>query len=103
MDVMYMLTSPLGLCQQRTDFSNLGGIVRVVARIFAYFLVGSRHVGIGRFTSYTRGLIRLTPFWIGLLFVGPKFPTNRGVSLTTPDVLITHSTNRNLLKHALGA
>ena len=72
MSVMYMLTSPLGLYQQRTDFGNLEGIVRIDARIFARFLVGSRHVGIGRFTYQTHGLIRLTPFCVELLYVGLK-------------------------------
>ena len=101
MEVMYMLTSPLGLCQQRTDFGNLGGTIRVVARNLARLLVGSCHVGIGRFTYENRGLIGLTPFRVWLLFVGSKISTNRGVRLTTPDVLITQSTNRNLPKHAL--
>ena len=55
MEVMNMLTSPLGLFQQRIDFGHLGGIVRVDARNFAHFLVGSRHAGIGRFTYQTRG------------------------------------------------
>ena len=69
---MYLLTSPLGLCQQRTDFGNLGGNTRLIARIFANFLVGSHHVGILRFTYQIHGLIRLTPFWVVLLYVGLK-------------------------------
>ena len=71
MEVMFMLTSSLGICQQRTDFGNLEGIVRLIARLLAHFLVGSCHVGIGRFTYQTRGLIGLAPFWVGLLYVGP--------------------------------
>ena len=61
MQVMYMLTSSLGICQQQTDFRNLGGIVRVDTRIFAHFLVGSRNVGIRRFTYQIHELIQLTP------------------------------------------
>ena len=101
MEVMYILTSPLGICQQRTDFGNLEGIVRLIARLLAHFLVGSHNVGISRFTYQIHRLIRLTPFWFVLLFVGSKSPANRGVRLTTPDVLITRSTNCNLPKHAL--
>ena len=59
---MYMLTSPLWLCQQRIDFDNLAGIVRVVARICSQFLVGSRQLGMGRFTYQNRRLFGLTPF-----------------------------------------
>ena len=98
---MYVLTSSLGLCQQRTDFGHLGGIVRVDARNFGHFLVGSCHVGIGRFTYQTRGLIGLTPFWVWLLFVRSKISTNWGVRLTMPDALINQPTNRNVPKHAL--
>ena len=69
---MYVLTSPLGLCQQRTDFGNLGGTIRLLARHFAHFLVGFHNVGIRRFTYQIHGLIRLTPFWVELLYVGLK-------------------------------
>ena len=41
---MYVLTSPLGVCQQRTNFGNLGGTIRLRDRLFAHFLVGSRIV-----------------------------------------------------------
>ena len=99
MEVMYVLTSPLGIFQQRTDFGNLGGIVRLVAYLLAHFLVGSRHVRIHVFTYQTHMLIRLTPFRVVPLFVGPKSPVNQGVRLTTPDVLITRPTNCNLPKH----
>ena len=68
---MYMPTSPLGLCQQRTYFGNLGGIFRLIARLLAHFLVGYSNVGICRFTYQIYGLIKLTPFWVGLLYVGP--------------------------------
>ena len=98
---MYMLTSPLGLCQQWADFGNLGGFVRVGPRSFARLLIVSRHVGIGRFTYQDHGVIGLTPLQVWLLFVGSKSSTNRGVRLTTPDVLITQPTNHNLPKHAL--
>ena len=57
---MYMLTSPLGLCQQRTDFGNLGGIVHVSARLFTHVLVDSSSVGIHKFTYHIHRLIRLT-------------------------------------------
>ena len=50
MEVMYMLTSPLGLFQQRTDFGNLGGTIRLLARHFAHVLVGFHNVGIRGFT-----------------------------------------------------
>ena len=82
MEVVYMLTSSPGLCQQQTYFDNSGGIVRVVARPFAHFIVGSRLVGIGRFTYQNRGLIGLTPFQVWLLFVGSKISTNQGLRLT---------------------
>ena len=68
MEVMYMLTSPLGICQQRTDFGNLEDIVRLIARLLAQFFIGSHNVGISRFTYYIHRLIRLTPFWFVLLF-----------------------------------
>ena len=67
---MYVLTSPLGLFQQRTDVGNLGGTIQLLARHFAPFLVGFHHVGIRRFTYQIHGLIRLTPFWVVLLSVG---------------------------------
>ena len=67
---MYVLTSPLGLCQQWTDFGNLGGTIRLLARHFAHFWVGIHNVGIRRFTYQINGLIRLTPFWVELLYVG---------------------------------
>ena len=69
---MYVLTSPLGLCQQRTDFGNLGGTIQLLARHFAHFLAGFHKVGIRRFTYQIHGLIRLTPFWVELLYVGLK-------------------------------
>ena len=69
---MYMLTSPLGLCQQQIDFGNLGGTIRLLARLFAPFLVGYQNVGIRRFTFQIHGLIRVTPFWVVLLYVGLK-------------------------------
>ena len=72
MEVMYILTSPLGLCQQRTDFGNLGGTFRLLARHFAHFWVGFDNEGIRRFTYQTHGLIRLTPFGVVLLSVGLK-------------------------------
>ena len=72
MEVMYILTSPLGICQQRTDFRNLEGIARLIARLLAHFLVGSCHVRIRRFTSQIHGLIRLTPFGVELLYVKLK-------------------------------
>ena len=50
-----MFTSSLGFCQQQTDFGNLGSIIRVPNRIFAHFLGGSRHIGIGRFMYQTHG------------------------------------------------
>ena len=101
MEVMFMLTSSLGICQQRTDFGNLEGIVRLIARLLAHFLVGSQNIRISRFTYQTHRLIRLTPFLFVLLFVGLKIPANWGVRLTTPDVLITRSTNCNPPKDAL--
>ena len=76
MEVMYILTSPLGICHQRTDFGNLEGIVRLIARLLAHFCVGSQYVGISRFTYQIHRLIRLTPFWFVLLFVGSKSPAN---------------------------
>ena len=76
MEVMYVLTSPLGICQQPTDFGNLEGIVRLVARLLAHFLVGSHNVGIRRFTHQIHSLIRLTSFWVVLIFVGAKHPAN---------------------------
>ena len=59
---MYVLTSLLGLCQQRTDFGNLGGTIRLLARHFAHVLVGFDNVGIRRLKYQIHGLIRLTPF-----------------------------------------
>ena len=67
---MYVLTSPLGLCQQRTDVGNLGGTIRLLARHSAHFFVGFHHLGIRRFTYQIHRLIRLTPFWVVLLSVG---------------------------------
>ena len=72
MEVVYMLTSPLGLCQQRTDFDNLGGTIQLLARHFAHFWVGFDNKGICRFTYQINGLIRLPPFWVELLYVGLK-------------------------------
>ena len=37
MEVMYVLTSPLGIYQQRTDFGSLGGIVSLIACLLAHF------------------------------------------------------------------
>ena len=68
---MYVLTSTLGLCQQRTDFGKLGGIVHVIAQLLALFLVGSPTVGIGRFTHHIHRLIKLSPFWVMLIYFGP--------------------------------
>ena len=69
---MYVLTSPLGLCQQRTDFGNLGGTIRLLARHVAHFWVGFDNEGIRRFTYQIHGLIILTPFWVELLYVRLK-------------------------------
>ena len=69
---MYGLTSLLGLCQQQTDFQNLGGTIRLLACHFAHFLVGFHNVGISGFIYQTHGLIRLTPLWVELLYVGLK-------------------------------
>ena len=67
---MYVLTSPLGLCQQRTDVGNLGGTIRLLARHSAHFLVGFHRLGIRRFTYQIHRLIRLIPFGVVLLSVG---------------------------------
>ena len=67
---MYVLTSPLGLCRQRTDFGNLWGTIRLLTPHFAHVLAVLHNVGIRRFTYQTHGLIRLTPFWVVLLSVG---------------------------------
>ena len=61
----------LGLCQQRTDFGNLGDIVSLIARLFTHFSVDSSNVGIRWFTYQIHRLIRLTPFGVVLLYVGP--------------------------------
>ena len=101
MEVMYVITSPLGIFQHRRDFGNLGGVVRLIARLRAHFLVGSRHGGIRRFKYQIHRLIKLTSFLDALLSVGPKSQVNPGVRLTTPDVLTTQSTKHNLLRHDL--
>ena len=67
---MYVLTSPLGLCQQRRGVSHLGGTIRLLARHSTHVFVGFDNEGIRRFTYQIHGLIRLTPFWVVLLSVG---------------------------------
>ena len=69
---MYVLTSHLWICQQRTVFDNLEGIVRHFALLLAHFLVSSYNVGIRIFTYHINRLIGFIPFWVVLLFVGPK-------------------------------